>query len=157
MRKRINPAHIAVYSICLTVLLACGGPRIYNSGTYDHLRPSLVAAALAMRGKPYRYGGTTPDGFDCSGLVLYSYKQFGIDIPRNSYKQYRASKPVRNRNMQPGDLVFFRTNGSYVSHVGIYIGNNQFVHAPGTGKVVRVESMDDAYYSKTYVGAGSFL
>ncbi len=128
-----------------------------HTGEYDHLRPSLVAAALAMQGKPYLYGGTTPDGFDCSGLVLYSYKQFGIKVPRNSYKQYQASQPVREHDLKPGDLVFFRTGGGFVSHVGIYIGNNEFVHAPGTGKVVRVESLDDAYYKKTYVGAGSFL
>ncbi len=147
---------VAVYSICFLLLLGCGGPR-YKPGEFDHLRSSLVAAALSMLDKPYRYGGTTPKGFDCSGLVLYSYKQFGIKVPRNSYKQYRASEPVRERDLQQGDLVFFRTGGGFVSHVGIYIGNNEFVHAPGTGDVVKVESLDNPYYQRTFVGAGSFL
>ncbi|MBN1379878.1 MAG: C40 family peptidase [Gammaproteobacteria bacterium] len=156
MLARRNRTRAAVYSITCLLLLSCGGPRVFI-GEYDHLRPSLVAAAMAMRGKPYRYGGTSPDGFDCSGLVVYSYKQFDIDIPRNSYKQYKASKIIYEQDLKPGDLVFFRTNSSFVSHVGIYVGNNRFVHAPGKGKTVRVDSMDDDYYRKRFVGAGTFL
>ena len=145
-----------VYSICFLCLLSCGGPAVHT-GEYAHLRPSLVAAALAMQGKPYRYGGTTPAGFDCSGLVVYSYKQFGIDLPRNSYRQYKASRPVYTRDLQPGDLVFFRTTSSFVSHVGIYIGDDQFVHAPGKGKTVRVDSLDNDYYRRRFVGGGTFF
>jgi cell wall-associated NlpC family hydrolase len=156
MVTNISWSRAAVYSISLVLLLSCGGPRVFTR-EYDHLRPSLVAAALAMRGKPYRYGGTTPDGFDCSGLVVYSYRQFDINLPRNSYKQYKSSKPIYERDLQPGDLVFFRTDSSFVSHVGIYIGDNRFVHAPGQGKTVRVDSIDNDYYRRRFVGAGTYF
>jgi cell wall-associated NlpC family hydrolase len=112
---------------------------------------------MAMRGKPYRYGGDTPSGFDCSGLVVYSYGQFDIKLPRNSYKQYKKSKPIYERDLQPGDLVFFRTTSSFVSHVGIYVGDNRFVHAPGKGKTVRADSLNNDYYRRRFVGAGTFF
>lgn len=150
-----------VYSTALAAVIgavsACGGPRSVRAGEYDHLRPKLVAAAMAMRGKPYRYGGAGPRGFDCSGLVQYSYEQFGFELPRNSYKQYKASSPVYESNLRAGDLVFFRTNGMFVSHVGIYIGDREFVHAPGRGKSVSVDSLDTRYWRRRFVGGGRFL
>ena len=148
---------LAVYSISLLMLSSCSGPRLHQAGRYDHLRPQLVEAAMATLGTPYRYGGANPAGFDCSGLVAYSYEQFGFNVPRTSYKQFKSSRPIYERDLRPGDLVFFRTNGLRVSHVGIYIGNREFVHAPGNGKTVRVTSLDNSYYRKRFVGGGRFL
>lgn len=149
-----------VYSTLIAAVIggisSCGGSRV-RTGEYDHLRPRLVEAAMAMRGKPYRYGGASPRGFDCSGLVQYSYGRFGFDVPRNSYRQYKASSPIYKRNLKPGDLVFFRTSGMFVSHVGIYIGNGEFVHAPGEGKRVSVDSLDSRYWHRRFVGGGTFF
>lgn len=158
MRLLLSPKALFLITGLLAILLAsCAGPRPHQGGRYEHLRPKLVAAAMAMEGTPYRYGGNSPAGFDCSGLVQYSYAQFGFEVPRNSYMQFRAAKPIYRRDLRPGDLVFFRTTSATVSHVGIYIGNNQFVHAPGTGKRVRVTSLDNSYYQKRYAGAGRYL
>lgn len=148
---------LAVYSIVTLLLTACAGQRPHHASRYEHLRPKLVAAAMAFQGTPYRYGGNTPAGFDCSGLVQYSYEQFGISVPRSSYMQFKAAKPIYRQHLRPGDLVFFRTTRATVSHVGIYIGDNQFVHAPGSGKTVRVTSMDNSYYKKRFAGAGRYL
>lgn len=111
---------------------------------------------MGQRGVPYIFGGTKPQtGFDCSGFVQYSFQQLGLHIPRSSYEQYRASTPVYINRLQPGDLVFFRTRSIFVSHVGIYIGDNRFVHAPGKGRPVSTDSLDSAYWRKRLVGGGS--
>lgn len=126
-------------------------------GDYEYLRPMVVSTALSMQGKPYRYGGSTPAGFDCSGLIQYTFRQAGVTVPRNSYDQYKTSSPVYISRLQPGDLLFFRINGIFVSHVGIYIGDNRFVHAPGKGKSVRIDNLDSEYWQEHLVGAGSLL
>jgi cell wall-associated NlpC family hydrolase len=113
-------------------------------------RPASRAAqhAAQMLGKPYRYGGSTPAGFDCSGLVLFSYQKAGIRMPRSTEEQRRASRPVRAENPQPGDLLFFDQEGKKNSHVGIYLGRGEFVHAPSSGKQVRTDRMDAPYWRK---------
>ncbi|QUW21233.1 C40 family peptidase [Sporosarcina sp. Marseille-Q4063] len=114
---------------------------------------NLVANAMKLRGVPYRYGGSSTSGFDCSGYVQYVYKQSGKSIPRDTLGQYAATKKVSNP--QPGDLVFFA--GTYragISHVGIYIGNNQFIQSGG--KNVHVRSMSDPYWSKYFHSYRSF-
>ena len=113
-------------------------------------RPASRAAqhAAGMIGKPYRYGGATPSGFDCSGLVQFSYGQAGIRVPRSTDEQRRASRPVRPVNLQPGDLLFFDQEGKKNSHVGIYVGNGTFVHAPSSGKRVRSDRTDSPYWKK---------
>jgi cell wall-associated NlpC family hydrolase len=111
-------------------------------------RPAIRAAqhAARMLGKPYRYGGSTPAGFDCSGLVQFSYAQAGIRVPRSTEEQRRASRPVRAVNLQPGDLLFFDQEGKKNSHVGIYLGRGEFVHAPSSGKQVRSDKIDARYW-----------
>ena len=113
-------------------------------------QPAARAAqqATQMVGKPYRYGGSAPTGFDCSGLVQFSYRQAGIRVPRSTDEQRRASKPVRAENLRPGDLLFFDQEGKKNSHVGIYVGNGNFVHAPSSGKQVRSDRMDKPYWRK---------
>jgi len=106
--------------------------------------------ALAMVGKPYHYGGNTPAGFDCSGLVQYSYRRVGIELPHGTSQLRRLSQPVTRRNLQRGDLVFFTQEGKKSSHVALYLGNDRFVHAPSNGKKVYVSSFDDSYWQKHF-------
>ena len=105
--------------------------------------------ALKMVGKRYRYGGTTPSrGFDCSGLVQYSFRQAGVLLPRTTEDQRRASTRIRTASLRRGDLVFFDQEGKKNSHVGIYLGNGNFVHAPSSGKYVRTDSLDSPYWNR---------
>ncbi len=106
-----------------------------------------------MIGAPYRYGGRAPDGFDCSGLVYFSYQQAGISVPRSSKEQFKATNPIDLDDARAGDLLFFR-NVSKVSHVAIYLGEGRFVHAPSTGREVTIEELDSGYYRKTFVRGG---
>ena len=99
--------------------------------------PEVVKVAYAQLGKPYRYAGSGPDVFDCSGLVMYCYAQVGMSLPHSSYMQARCGVPVSYSELQPGDLVFFHGYG----HVGIYIGDGQYIHAPHTGDVVRIADL----------------
>ncbi|MGQ9658423.1 MAG: NlpC/P60 family protein [Fimbriimonadales bacterium] len=116
-------------------------------------QPAPVRRALGYLGTRYRYGGSGSRGFDCSGFTSYIYRQHGISLPHNSAAQYRVGKPVRRGELRPGDLVFFRTRGSRISHVGIYIGNGQFVHASSARGRVRVDTLNSGYYHQRYVGA----
>ena len=108
-----------------------------------------AAHAARMVGAPYRYGGATPAaGFDCSGLVHYSFGQAGILLPRSTEQQRLASRPIAVDALQPGDLIFFDHEGQKNSHVGIYTGGGMFVHAPSTGKDVRRDRLDSPYWRK---------
>ena len=114
---------------------------------------NVVGIALSQLNVPYVWGGASPGGFDCSGLVMWSYAQVGVSLPHSSYAQYSYGVPVSYDQLQPGDLVFFDGLG----HVGIYIGSGEFVHAPHTGDVVRISSLSEAWYSGSYVGARRIL
>ena len=108
---------------------------------------SVVSAAMALKGIPYKFGGTTPSGFDCSGFVQYAFKKAGKNVSRTTLSQYAESYKVSNP--QPGDLVFFaNTYRAGISHVGIYIGNNQFIHSGGAK--AEVKSMNDPYWGKKF-------
>ena len=105
--------------------------------------------AVKMLGKPYRYGGMTPSsGFDCSGLVHFSFQQAGVSVPRSTEMQLRASAPVRGAQLRRGDLLFFDQDGKKKSHVAIYVGDGQFVHAPSSGKRVRADRLDSPYWKR---------
>ena len=116
---------------------------------------ALASTALTFLGTKYRFGGDAPGtGFDCSGLVSYAAEQsLGLKLPRSSRDIARLGTSVKRDELKLGDLVFFNTRGHRNSHVGIYVGNQRFVHAPRSGSVVRVERMDIAYWSKRYNGA----
>jgi cell wall-associated NlpC family hydrolase len=98
-----------------------------------------------MLGIPYHYGGNDPRGFDCSGLVFYAYREAGVPVARTSREQLRASQPLDVDQALPGDLVFFRMS-KRAWHVGIYLGDQRFIHAPSTGRAVVIERLDDEYY-----------
>jgi cell wall-associated NlpC family hydrolase len=110
--------------------------------------PEVVSIALRYLGVPYRWGGASPSGFDCSGFVMYVYARIGISLPHHAASQYGYGRAVARSVLRPGDLVFF--NG--LSHVGIYIGDGRFVHAPHTGDVVKISSIWDSWYAATWVG-----
>lgn len=113
----------------------------------------LIAEAKKLIGTPYRYGGTTPRGFDCSGFVYYTHKKIGITLPRSSKLMYQKGKNVYKSGLKPGDLVFFNTSKSRkgVSHVAIYIGGNRIIHAVSKG--VKIDNLNNSYWKKRYVGA----
>ena len=112
-----------------------------------------VRVALEMVGTPYVWGGNTPRGFDCSGLVQYSYILAGLELPRVTIKQRSASRAVSRKQLRPGDLLFFHIEGKRYSHIGIYIGDGQFVHAPRTGKFVTTANLSNPYWQKFFGGA----
>lgn len=123
----------------------------------DQRRGEVVIHALSMLGRPYRYGGTNSQGFDCSGLVYYSYQQAGLSVPRTTRLQYKSSQKIRQGSLQPGDLLFFRINGGSTDHVGLYLGDGDFIHAPSTGKTVERTTLDSAYWQKRFLHAASFF
>jgi cell wall-associated NlpC family hydrolase len=115
--------------------------------------PLLVATALTFRGTPYRNGGSDPSGFDCSGFVQWVFAQHGTALPREVRDQFRVGDDVDRDEVQPGDLVFFETVSRGASHVGIAIGGGEFVHAPSSRGVVRVERYTSTYWAQRWVGA----
>ena len=117
----------------------------------------IVSITETLIGSPYRFGGDTPRGFDCSGLVHYVYNQVGIEVPRSSRMLHHKAKKVPVDKLQPGDLLFFKINGKTVSHVAIYSKNGQFIHAPSSGKTVSTASLNSRYWSVRFAGAGRFL
>ncbi|MEW6330317.1 MAG: C40 family peptidase [Pseudomonadota bacterium] len=149
MRLRTFPA-LASF-IVLSALAGCG-----HTPEEESVPPPASRAAdhaLAMVGKPYRYGGNTPKGFDCSGLVQYSYARVGVRLPHGTRHLLRASEPVSRKNLRRGDLVFFTQEGKRSSHVALYIGGNRFVHAPSSGKNVHVAGFNDAYWQRHFTEA----
>ena len=117
-------------------------------------REKIVAITKNCLGVPYVWGGTNMKGFDCSGLVYYVFKVAGYKMPRGMSSQYAAGKPIKQNELQAGDLVFFQnTSGVGMSHVGIYIGDGQFIHAPRTGKTVSYANLNSDYWQEHYYGA----
>jgi cell wall-associated NlpC family hydrolase len=160
-----NPAHrLAGLGLALLVA-ACArpqppGPRATplppappaGAEQLDPVRSRIVFTELELVGVPYRYGGESPDGFDCSGLVQYAYRAAGVTVPRTSRAQLDATTPVALADAVPGDLLFFRSKDW--SHVGIYLGEGRFVHSPSTGRTVSIASFNDAWYRRNFVRAG---
>jgi len=127
-------------------------------GGHTPLAANTIAAtavrdAMRLQGTPYVWSGSTPAGFDCSGLTSYVYGKLGITLAHSTYAQWTSGPRVPRSDLRPGDLVFFYGLG----HVGIYIGGDQFVHAPHTGDVVKISSLDEAWYASTFVGARRIL
>jgi cell wall-associated NlpC family hydrolase len=129
---------------------ASPGPRSPRSGFDGY---ALTGTALALRGTPYRDGGADVSGFDCSGFTQYVFGQHGVGLPREVREQYRVGKPVARENLSPGDILFFTTTAPGPTHVAIAIGGDEFVHAPSSTGVVRVERLSSSYWSPRFLGA----
>lgn len=114
----------------------------------------IVAAARDSLGSPYRYGGAGPAGFDCSGLVRYAHQRAGLDVPRTVSAQRAAAAPVPRDALRPGDLLFFRLDGWKPSHVGIYVGDGRFIHAPSSGGRVRYDHLRARFWTRHFDSAG---
>lgn len=151
----IKPAAIVVLGLFISagVMSGCSSSTV-RVGSAD--KQAVVKTARKMLGVRYHYGGNSPrSGFDCSGLVQFSHKAAGIDLPRTTGQLYKAAMRISRRDLTPGDLVFFRiVKHRLVSHVGIYLGKGKFIHAPSSGKRVTISSLNDPYWQKHFTSAG---
>jgi len=111
----------------------------------------IVSIAESMLGSPYKYGGASPRGFDCSGLVYYTHQQLDITVPRTTRQKAAHKQGKQLNSAQPGDILFFKIYGNKISHAGIYTGNNQFIHAPKSGKYVSYANLDEPYWKSRLV------
>jgi len=148
---------IRIFSLPITMLAllaACGGNATVQSESAT-TSPGRQAATIALEqvGVPYRYGGASPSGFDCSGLVQYAYSRAGLNVPRTTGQLWSAAKPVAQHDLAAGDLLFFSIEGK-MSHVGMYLGERRFVHAPQSGRSVSVASLDSPFYSSALIRVG---
>ncbi len=143
-----------------TLLAGCSLlPHRPASTTTETLPPAartVSSTAEAMVGVPYRYGGSSPQGFDCSGLVFYAYARAGINVPRRAEDQWAQSQPIDRDELRPGDLLFFRT-GWFQEHVGIYVGKDEFIHAPSSGKRVTRGTIRSGYFAGRLRKTGRFV
>lgn len=125
-----------------------------------HGSQEIMLQSMGLVGTPYKWGGSnTATGFDCSGMIQYIYKTaLGVNLPRTAREMAAASRKISDLQLKPGDLVFFNTSKrTKYSHVGIYIGNGEFIHAPSSGKTIQTEKLSKPYYAKNYLGAHTFF
>ncbi|HWR73043.1 MAG TPA: C40 family peptidase, partial [Nitrospirota bacterium] len=133
-------------------------PPVKRVNGYTHAVGEKAAeTAASMLGKPYKYRGESPSGFDCSGLVRYSYLVAGLDVPHGTKALREVTRAVSSRSLRKGDLLFFLQEGKRYSHVGLYIGSDRFVHAPSSGKAVRTDALTDPYWKKHLLEARRFI
>jgi cell wall-associated NlpC family hydrolase len=159
---------LPLLALCICVLAACSStPQRSQKSSIPNRVPGapiidptagleeISIQAMALVGTPYRYGGNTPDaGFDCSGLVRYVVnRSASVSLPRTTAEMGTRGNPLQRSEIAAGDLVFFNTTGHPHSHVGIYVGQNRFVHAPSSGGTVRLEDMTKSYWARRYTGA----
>jgi cell wall-associated NlpC family hydrolase len=145
--------NVALMAVLL-MLTACGSDAALQQAGRDPSPGQLAAtAALEQVGVPYRFGGNSPRGFDCSGLVHYAYLRAGVSVPRTTTQLWTAAEPVARDELRAGDLLFFRIDGK-MSHVGLYLGERRFVHAPQSGRTVSVASLETPFYRQALIRAG---
>lgn len=158
-------ANAGLLSICILLwatLAGCAGPgRDYGRTTelppLEQHPVSVVDTALDQLDSPYRYGGHSPQGFDCSGLVYYAHLRNGIAIPRTTRDQHRDATPVPLRDLSPGDLLFFRESRRKPTHVGLYVGDGRFIHASTSEQAVTLSRLSNPYWREHLLGAGRYL
>ncbi len=145
-------------ALSIGLLFACASAPVKPViGYTPAIGEKAARTAVAMVGRPYKYRGDSPEGFDCSGLVRYSYLTAGLDVPHGTEQLLRTTRLVGMRIVRKGDLLFFDEKGGKYSHVGIYIGHDRFVHAPSTGRKVRKDSLRDPYWKKSFIEARRFM
>lgn len=154
-RVYVNPLMIVLCAAAVTACAGASAARIHVEAS-PGIRSELVEHARSMLGTLYLWGGASPAGFDCSGLVQYSYAKAGIAVPRTAEEQLAATAPLNLDELRPGDLLFFSTAYKQI-HVGIYLGDGTFIHAPASGKHVSIATVDDVYWRDAFYRAGSFF
>ncbi len=151
------PAHGLVGSLTWNALhealASTGTAPLSNRGSISPTAAAVVGIAMKYQGYPYLFGGNTPSGFDCSGLAQWVYAQVGISLPRTTFAQWDVGVRISYDELEPGDLVFFTTDGVFGNHVGIYLGNGEMIDAASPGQGVVVQSLNSAYYRQSYDGA----
>jgi murein DD-endopeptidase len=180
MRKPSQPAH--KFGLCVSLCAGVLSLQACNIAPYQPVSPQSIAfpgpgtvetqlpertsnyqpnvgseiviRAISLLGAPYKWGGSGPAAFDCSGLVQFIHNELGIDVPRTAEEQYRAATRVDVEELEPGDLLFFKIRGRKISHVAIYAGSGRFVHAPQTGRPIEIRTLDDGYYRPRLAAAG---
>ncbi len=163
--RRIRGPFLPAALLAISLLGACGGPsylRTADDSTAQWRQPSpareqLVKTAADQIGTPYRFGGNSPRGFDCSGLVQYAHRQLGIEVPRTTASQLAQARDPQRRHLLPGDLLFFAIGRQKERHVGIYEGEGLFIHAPSSGKRVSRASLDNPYWRSRLIARRTFL
>lgn len=124
----------------------------------NHASQEIMLQSMSLIGTPYRFGGSDRSGFDCSGMIQHVYGQaLNVQLPRTAKDMAYRSRPINDSQLQVGDLVFFNTSGTPYSHVGIFIGNRQFIHAPSSNGTIRTASLDNPYFKSRYLGARTFF
>jgi cell wall-associated NlpC family hydrolase len=139
------------FVLFLALLSGCAGHRYQATPEGQAMRRGIVLDALGQIGRPYRYGGTTPDGFDCSGLVQYVYGLQGLKLPRTAEQQHEQGETIDLDEAEPGDLLFYRFGWFGIDHVAIYLGDGQAVHAPASGRQVIVAPVAQRWWMDRYV------
>lgn len=147
---------LLILGVISLFLVSCSSSPKQKGYASSHTKQhKIIRIAKAQLGKPYRFGGVNPKtGFDCSGLINYSYKKVGLSIPRTTKQLYRIATPIKRNHLKAGDLVFFRINRNKISHVGLYLGNNKFIHAPSGGKRVNIASLNNKYWRTRFTRGG---
>ena len=140
---------IGITLACLLILSACSSSPLKPLD--EPTRILIVTEALGQLGRPYHYGGATPEGFDCSGLVQYAYAQAGVSLPRTTSGQLKVGEEISLSSAEPGDLLFYKMNGGL--HVALYVGDGRAVHAPASGRQVIAAPVDIPYWRRSFITA----
>jgi hypothetical protein len=151
---------IILAAIIVFLPVFCSPPYVIKSRGYlpEGERKRIIETAEKYLGTKYKNGGAGPTGFDCSGFVMYVYGKNGMELSRTAIRQYEEGKKISMSRIKPGDLLFFKIHGgNKISHVGIYIGDGTFIHAPSSGKTVSYATIRNPYWRKRYCGAASYF
>jgi len=155
---------LLITALFIALLVSCSSQPRYiehdqasNSHNNKPINQRLLAFARQQQGAPYRYGGKSPKrGFDCSGLIQFSFAQIGKRIPRTTKQQFRSRQPVSLGSLRPGDLLFYETEGRTPGHVALYLGRGEMIHAPSSGKEVKISRLNNPYWRTRLVAAGRY-
>ncbi len=156
-RRRLALLLIVISSIGMMMAGCASVPATPVTVHVPDMGEKAANTAVAMIGRPYKYRGDSPEGFDCSGLVRYSYLAAGLSVPHGTKPLRKVTRPVSFREIRKGDLLFFNERGKKNSHVGIYLEDDIFVHAPSSGGNVKKESLSDPHWKKSFVDARRFM
>lgn len=156
MRSRVTITAATTYAVLFVAVgIMFHGLLVLNKD--NHPKDDVVTLAKQYLGVPYRYGGSTPAGFDCSGYMLFLFHQFGKELPRTADRQATVGSQVDIDNLQPGNIVFFATDEPTISHTGLYIGDHMFIHASSTAKKVIISNLDEPYWKNSFRGARQLI